>query len=210
MKPMVVIGGGGHAKVIVSLVKKLGRYRLLGFTDQSSKPDLLEIPYLGDDRHLEVLIRDYHPCYAALGLGNTGVDTRRSDLAMQLTSLGFKLPALISPSAVVNEDVSIGDGTVVLDGAIVGAGARIGSACILNTGCIVDHDCRVGDGVHLAPGCVLSGGVEIGRDTFVGAGAVIIHYLTVADRCLVGAGATVTRALSEPGVYLGTPARRQS
>ena len=208
MKDIVVIGGGGHAKVIISLIRKLDGYKLLGFTDREPRADLLGVPYLGDDRQLEILVRDHSPCSVALGTGNTDVSTQRVDMAQRVLAMGFELPALISPSAVVNEDVSLGDGTVVLDGAIVVTGARVGSGCILNTGCTVDHDCRVGDGVHLAPGSVLSGGAEVGRYSFIGAGAVVIQYRKISERCLVGAGATVITDLEEAGVYAGTPARR--
>ena len=208
MKNIVVVGGGGHARVVISLIKKLAGYKLIGFTDPEQNADLLAVPYLGDDGELEAVLRDHDPCCAALGIGNTSISDRRVKKAAQLVEMGFDLPALISPAAVVNEDVSIGDGTVVFDAAVVVTGARIGTACILNTGCCVDHDCRVGDGVHLATGSVLSGGVEVGRLAMIGAGAVVIHSRKVSECCLVGAGATVTTDLTEAGVYVGTPARR--
>ena len=208
MKNIVVVGGGGHARVVISLIKKLAGYKLIGFTDPEQNADLLAVPYLGDDGALEAVLREHAPCSAALGIGNTSISDRRVKKAAQLVEMGFDLPALISPAAVVNEDVSIGDGTVVFDAAVVVTGARIGTACILNTGCCVDHDCRVGDGVHLAPGSVLSGGVEVGRLAMIGAGAVVIHSRKVSECCLVGAGAAVTTDLTEAGVYVGTPARR--
>ena len=208
MKNIVVVGGGGHARVVISLIKKLGRYKLVGFTDPEQSAEMLDVPYLGDDGALAAVLRDHAPCSAALGIGNTSISDRRVKKAAQLVEMGFDLPALISPSAVVNEDVSIGDGTVVFDAAVVVTGARIGAACILNTGCCVDHDCRVGDGVHLAPGSVLSGGVDVGRLAMIGVGAVVIQNRKVSECCLVGAGATVTTDLMEAGVYAGTPARR--
>lgn len=208
MKNIVVVGGGGHARVVIGLIRRLAGYRLLGFTDPQPVAPLLSAPYLGDDRVLRDILQAHGPCSAALGIGNTGISETRVRKAEQLVDMGFELPALVSPAAVVAEDVTIGAGTVVLDAATVVTGASIGSACILNTGCIVDHDCHVGDGVHLAPGSTLCGGVEVGQLAMIGAGAVVIQYRKICERALVGAGATVTSDLSEPGVYVGLPARR--
>ncbi|MEZ5543316.1 MAG: acetyltransferase [Pseudomonadota bacterium] len=210
MKDIVVVGGGGHARVVISLIRKLAGYRLLGFTDTAPRPDILSVPYLGDDGVLESLLREHATCCAALGLGNTGISDLRVKKATALVEMGFELPVLVSPAALVNEDVRFGAGTVVCDAAVVVTGARIGMACILNTGCTVDHDCHVGDGAHLAPGVVLCGDVQVGELAMIGAGAVLKQGVRVAARCLVGAGATVTDDLPEAGVYIGTPARQRS
>lgn len=207
MKDIVVVGGGGHARVIISLIKKLPQYRLLGYTAIEQGTELLSAPYLGDDSMLEPLLRKQSSCSVALGIGNVLISDQRLKIAAQLANMGFDLPVLISPAATVNEDVCIGNGTVVFDGVVIATGARIGKACILNTGCTVDHDCLVDDGVHLGPGSVLSGGVQVGNLALIGAGAVVIQNRKVAERCLVGAGATVTTNLDEAGVYVGTPAR---
>jgi acetyltransferase-like isoleucine patch superfamily enzyme len=83
-----------------------------------------------------------------------------------------------------------------------------GPTCIVNTNATVEHDCRLGTNVHIAPGATVSGEVWIGDHTFVGAGAVIVHGVRIAEGCLIGAGAVVTDDLTEPGTYVGAPARR--
>jgi sugar O-acyltransferase (sialic acid O-acetyltransferase NeuD family) len=208
MKNIVVIGGGGHARVVISLINKLPDYRLLGFTDIVTKKDILSAPYLGDDGVLESVLREHDQCCAALGIGNTMISNLRLERAKALVEMGFELPVLISPTSVINEDVDIGEGTVVCDSAVVMTGTRVGMACILNTDCLIDHECHVGDGVHLAPASVLCGGVKVRELAMIGAGAVVIQGLEVAERCLVGAGTTVTKDLVESGVYVGTPARK--
>lgn len=207
MKDIVVIGGGGHGRVVISLIRKLAGFRVLGYTDTNPGPPVLGAPCLGGDEVLEQIIRERPGCNAALGVGTVSVSPRRLEIAGNLQRMGFELPAVVSPAAIVNENVAIGAGTVICDGAVVAAGARVGIGCILNTGCVIDHDCRIGDGVHVAPGAVLCGGVQVGELSMVGAGAVVIQERRLADRCLIAAGATVTRDLIEPGIYGGTPAR---
>jgi len=207
MDDLVVIGGGGHAKVIVSVLKKIGRYNLLGYTDMSDRGELLGLRFLGRDDILPGFIRKRPHCVAALGVGMVEIDNRRSELMGHLVSLGFNLPAIISPDATVNEGVSLGEGTVVIDGAIVNSGTTIGIGVILNTKCSVDHDCRIGDFVHLGPGVTLSGEVRIGNNSFLGTGTSVIHGIAICARCMIGAGSVVVKDLSSSGKYLGNPAK---
>jgi len=91
---------------------------------------------------------------------------------------------------------------------IMRLGARIGRGAILNSNCTVEHDTQIGDWVHVAPGVTISGGVTVGPLSMIGVGAVIIEGKRIANGCIIGAGAVVVHDLTEPGVYVGCPARR--
>jgi UDP-perosamine 4-acetyltransferase len=207
MGEIVVIGGGGHAKVLIAVLKKTPRH-ILGYTDPRDGGPILGVAYLGGDDVLPGL-RAAHPgCEAVIGVGKIDSSSARMGLQTQIGRLGFSFPAVVSSAAVVNEGVDLGPGTVVFDGVVVNSGASAGSACILNTGSIVEHDCRLGDNVHVAPGAVLSGGVTIGDDCMIGAGATVVHGVHVVPGCLVGAGAVVIGHVEVPGTYVGNPAKR--
>ena len=120
----------------------------------------------------------------------------------------MRFPRLCLPTPSSTARWSLGAGTVVFDGAVVNPGVVTGPICIVNTNATVEHDCRLGMNVHIATGATVSGGVTIGDHTFVGAGAVVIHGVRIAAGCLIGAGAVVTEDLTEPGAYVGAPARR--
>lgn len=207
MQKIIVIGGGGHAKVVISLIKKIKGWHLLGYLDDENKGKILGVQYLGNDKHLKILKEKHPQCAAAIGVGSVAVSDKRRKIKEHLEDKGFHLPTLVSPSAVTNEDVSIGKATVILDGVVVGAGTKIGEGVILNTSCSVDHDCQIGDFVHVAPGVTISGGVVIGAQCLLSVGATVIQYKTIADNCLIGAGATVIDDCPKAGCYLGTPAR---
>ena len=204
---VVVIGGGGHAKVLISLIRKL-RWSIAGYVDPRDGDPLLGVPCVGDDDRLRGLLEDHPGMCAAVGIGKVDASPRRSQLQARITSLGYTFPTFVSPQAVVNDDVTLGPGTVVFDGAIVNPSVVAGAACIINTSATVEHDCQLGDNVHIAPGATLSGGVVVGDHTFVGAGAVVIHAVRIAPGCLIGAGTVVTTDLAVPGTYVGAPARR--
>jgi UDP-perosamine 4-acetyltransferase len=209
MEEIIVIGGGGHAKVLISLLGKLGTYAVLGYTDNVRGEAVLAAKYLGEDGELGEIKKKHPRAAAAIGFGGVEISEERARMKARLEALGYVLPAIVSPHAVVNEGVEIGKGTVVFDGVIIQTGTRIGECAILNTACSIDHDCVIGDFVHIAPGVTLSGGVKVGRNCIVGAGATVIQYRTVGADCLIGAGATVIEDCLEPGVYVGTPARRK-
>lgn len=211
MGEIVVVGGGGHGKVLISLLKKKIDYRILGYVDLQDRGTVLSIPWLGDDSVLPALVRRHPHCQAAIGVGRVDASSKRGyGLLARLEDMGFVVPAIVSPTAVVNEEVRLGAGTVVFDGAIINSGTVIGRGCILNTNCTVEHDCRLGQNVHVAPGATLSGGVTLGDHCMVGVGAALIQAVRVVAGSLIGAGAVVVRHLDEPGIYVGNPAHKIS
>jgi len=212
MHDIVVIGGGGHAKVIISIIKKINNFKIVGYTDPKNRGDILGIKYLGNDDVLAKVKGDHPSAVVVIGLGmlKSSDAQKRKQLFDLATSLELKLPPIISPDAIINENVQLGDGTVVMDGVIVNSGSIIGEGVILNTNCSVDHDCKIGSFTHVAPGVTLSGGVTIGDNVFVGAGATVKEYKSIADKVLIGAGSVVTKDCTESGIYLGNPASLRS
>jgi sugar O-acyltransferase (sialic acid O-acetyltransferase NeuD family) len=203
----VVIGGGGHAKVLIAVLRKLD-WSLAGYTDRADAGPILGVRWLGTDEVLAGLLAEDSGHAALVGVGKVDAGPLRAELQKELVRLGFVLPAVVSPDAVVNEEIVLGAGTMVFDGVVANSGTVAGEGCILNTGCIVEHDCVLGGDVHIAPAATVSGGSWIGDHTMIGAGATVVHGVTVGAGCLVGAGSVVTRDLTEPGVYAGVPARR--
>jgi sugar O-acyltransferase (sialic acid O-acetyltransferase NeuD family) len=208
MEEIVVIGGGGHAKVLLSVVRKLTRYHIVGYTDPKNQGGLLGTPYLGTDQVLESLQAKGIELNAVIGVGQVGLGRDREKIERRLSSLALRFPNILSPHAIVNEGVSLAESVVVMDGVVINSGASIGRGAILNTNSTVEHDCSIGEWVHVAPGSTISGGVTVGRFSMIGAGATIIEGKQIASDCIVGAGATVVHDLIEPGVYVGCPARR--
>jgi sugar O-acyltransferase (sialic acid O-acetyltransferase NeuD family) len=205
---IVVVGGGGHAKVVISILRKLEKYRILGYTDLKDNGTLLEASYLGPDCELDALAAGRNKLNAALAVGQVGLGGLRYELWTRLQSPSLSFPLIVSPDAIVNEEVSGGEGAFVMDGAVINSGTAIGRGAIVNTNSIIEHDVILADWVHVAPGATVCGGVTVGLFSMIGAGATIIEGIRIAARCVVGAGATVVNDLTEPGVYVGIPARQ--
>jgi len=208
MEKIIVIGGGGHAKVVISILRKLKRYEIIGYTDNENKNLILEVPYIGTDDVLSDYFMNYGINKAVLGLGRLKSGKLRIAISKKITSIGYNFPDIVSPNAIINEDVIIGTGTVIMDGAIINSGTKIGNFCIINTKAAIDHDCRIGDFTHIAPGVTLSGGVEIGDNVLLGTGTNVIQYKKIVDNTIIGAGSTVIESIVKPGTYIGNPTKK--
>lgn len=207
MENIVVIGGGGHAKVLTGILLKNKDYHVIGYTDITDRGELLGIRYLGTDEILGEILRKNLCRNAVLGVGQIELNTRRTDIAERLLDMGFVFPAIVSKDAIVNQEVSVGKGAVIFDRAVINSGTAIGDFSIVNTGAIVEHDCLIESFTHISPGAVLSGGVTVRKHSMIGAGAVVIQGREIASDCLVAAGAVVTKNCTEAGVYAGVPAK---
>ena len=124
-RTIVVIGGGGHAKVLIGVLRKLP-WDIAGYTDSRDVGVLLGAPCLGDDSVLPDVIAANANCAAIIGLGKVDASSRRAALQGQIESLGYEFPVIVSPAAVVNVGVELGPGTVVFDGAVINPGATAG------------------------------------------------------------------------------------
>jgi len=205
MKPVIVIGGGGHAKVVVATLRELGA-EVLGFTDTDPRRAALAgLARLGGDE----AVLDYPPAEILLaqGLGSVQPAALRAQVFGKFKDLGYSFITLVHPAATVAADVEIGEGTVVFAGSVVQPGTRIGSNAILNTRCSVDHDCTIGPHVHIAPGATLSGGVMAADGCHIGIGAAVIQGISIGADALVGAGAVVLRDVIAGSRVFGVPAR---
>ncbi|HZM16900.1 MAG TPA: NeuD/PglB/VioB family sugar acetyltransferase [Candidatus Krumholzibacteria bacterium] len=201
--PLLVVGAGGHARVVIDAVEKEGRFTIAGVLDDAASPgtEFLGYRILGGR---EVVEQRETPRRAVVAIGAAAA---RGAWIAHLASLGYELPAIVHPSAAVGRGVELGAGTVLLAGAVVNTGARLGRGVIVNTSASVDHDCVLADLVHVAPGARLAGNVRVGERAHLGIGACVIQGLEIGADVIVGAGAAVVNAIPAGTTVVGVPAR---
>ena len=145
--------------------------------------------------------------YAAVTLGSIGAPTRRRALCQQLKALGFQLPVLADPSAVISSHAELAEGAFVGKRAVINAGSSVGACAILNTGSVIEHDCTVGGFVHVSPGAVLCGAVQAEANAHVGAGAVVMQGVRIGRDSIIGAGSVIIRDVPADCTVVGNPGR---
>lgn len=211
MERVILIGGGGHCKVVVDAIIAAGVFEPVAILDARHVGEsILGVPISHSDQDVQHW-RDLGVRLAVVTVGSVGDPSSRIMLARRALDAGFELATVVHPSAVVSPSAEIGAGTYVGPGAVINAEARVGKCCIINTGALVDHDCLLGDFVHLAPGVALSGAVSIGDRSHVGTGSALIQQVKVGADTVVGAGSTVVRDVPAGVVAFGSPCavRRQ-
>ena len=202
---LLVVGGGGHAKVVIDTLRCLGEHEIVGCTESDSArkgQDFAGIPILVDDSVWEGCLADGVRCMS-LGVGD---NRRRCNVGEAARRAGFHLPALVHPHAWVSPSAKLGGGVIVMAGAVIQAEAEIGDDVIINTGATVDHDCVVGSGAHIAPGVHLCGNVLIGVGALMGVGCCVVPGAEVGEWAIVGAGSTVIDPVPPGLTFVGTPA----
>jgi len=200
---VLVIGAGGHAKVVIEALRAAG-FDPVGLVDaRPDAPALLGVPVLGGDDALPRLRAEgIEAAIVALGANRA-----RERAGEGLRALGFRLPAIVHPAALVSPSARIGEGAVVMARAVAGTLAEVGALAILNTGCIVEHDNRIGACAHIAPGAVLAGAVQVGKRALVGVGAAVRPGISIGADAVIGAGSAVVADVPPGAVVGGVPAR---
>lgn len=206
MKKIVLIGAGGHCKVIIDIIKSTNEYDVIGITDKITKGTLLSIPIIGNDNLLQQIYNEGIQ-YAFISIGSLNNLNIRNNIYKKLKNIGFNIPVLIHKTAVVSPFSHIQEGTCVMAGAIVNPGANIGKNCIINSGSIIEHDCKIGDNTHISPNVSIAGGVNVGFNTHIGIGSSIIQGKIVGDNVTVGAGAVVIDNIADNSLAVGIPAK---
>lgn len=195
-----VLGGGGHAKVVIATLENSGQPVAGIFDDDLSKKgaNLLSFSIDGATPDAAWWKDDRRSAFIAIGNNKT-----REKVA--------HLPAVwvtaIHTSADVHGTAEVGAGTLICSGVVVQPDAEIGCHVIANTACSIDHDCKIGDFAHIAPGATLAGEVTVGARTLVGAGATIIQGVRVGADVTIGAGAVVISDIADGEKVAGVPAR---
>ena len=200
MNRLIIIGAGGHGKVIADSALKNG-YTEICFVDDNVTDYCMGFPVIGKCADLEKL-NDGKTDFI-IGIGNNAV---RKQIAEKYN---VNWVTVIHPSAQIAINVSVGRGTVIMAGAVINACAFIDEHCIINTGAVIEHDDVIDEYVHISPNVTLGGTVHIGRNSHIGIGATVINNIDICDDCMVGAGAVVVKNIAEKGIYIGIPAKKK-
>lgn len=203
MEKLIIIGAGGHGRVVADIAVKMAKWKSVSFLDDN-EPDKL---FSG----LNVI----GPVSDALKYKNSadfivafGDNYARRNIQSDMEKKKFSIVNLIHPNTVIGSGVSFGSGNVVTAGVVINPLTKIGNGCILNTSSSIDHDNLIDDFVHIGPGVHLAGSVQVGENSSLGTGSNVINNITICKNCIIGASTLIINDIREPGTYIGIPSIR--
>lgn len=193
-KRYLVLGGGGHARVIIDI---LASYNIP--IEAIVAPELGRMQEFKGLKHLrkDEEVRHYNADEVSLvnALGSLpGQYNLREGLFKRFKKAGYQFLTVISETAIISQYAVLEEGVQVLPGAILNA-CNVGENSIVNTGAIVEHDVTIGKHCHIAPGATICGNVTLGDNVHIGAGATVIQGIDIGDSAVVGAGSIVSKNL---------------
>lgn len=191
MKKAAIIGAGGHALVIKSILLLNKNIVVESFIDKD-----------GEDKKLEKIKKGLMA--VSLGVGDNKV---RAELFKKVKKMEIEIIPAIHPSAIISPDAVLGEGVVICAGAIICTKAVIGDNSIINTGATIDHETRIGKNCHIAPGVHIAGKVVVRDNTLVGIGVSVIPNIKIGKNVVIGAGAVVIDDVPNDSLAAGVPAK---
>ena len=204
MKPLILIGGGGHCKSVIEAAESAG-YRILGVFDlfENLGRKILSTTVIGTDDDIP---RFVDKAEFVVTVGFIKDPSIRIKIYNKIKDAGGNLATVIASTAHVSQYASIGEGTVVLHHALVNAGANVGKNVILNSSSVIEHDAVIGDHSHISTGAMVNGECRVGERCFIGSQSVLANCICVGDDIILGAGSFVRKTITDKGIYSGNPA----
>lgn len=203
---IVILGAGGHGKVVLDILRASSEHNVVGFLDADRSlagSTVGGVPVIGAMNLLPKLRQQREIAGAIVAIGDNR--TRRSCAAV-VAEHGVELINAIHPAAILSPTATIGRNVVIAAGAVVCVDARIADSVIINTSAVIDHEAEVGEAAHITPGALIAGRAQIGAGAFIGLGAKIIQCLKVGDESIIGAGSVVIRDIPARVTAVGVPA----
>lgn len=196
---LIIYGCGGHARSVADVALSNGITELV-FVDQHAKDNetLFQFPVLKTFANTTS-----HHCTVAIGDNQI-----RSKLFNDLVGQGSNLSPLIAENAYLGKDSRLDDGVFVANEAYIGPMVSIGENTIINTRSLIEHECKIGKHCHISINATLAGKCKIGDFVMIGANATVIDGISICSHTIIGAGAVVVADITEPGIYVGIPAKK--
>ncbi len=204
MRPLILIGGGGHCKSVIEACESSG-FAIKGILDVPENIDkkILSYSVIGTDADIPDYVSE---CDFVVTVGFIKDSSLRLRIYDKVRLAGGRFATIIASTAYVSKHAKIGSGTVVLHHVMVNAGAVIGKGCIINTSANIEHDAVIGDYSHISTGAMVNGDCRVGSGVFLGSQSVMVNNISIASGCIIAAGSMVRKNILHRGIYSGNPA----
>lgn len=203
MSKLLILGAGGHGKVVADTAVASGKWSDIAFLDNNSTlHEVLGFPVIGSFESYQYHLHENWAVFVAIG--NNLV---RMNWLKKLEMEGYNIATVIHPSSVISGHSTVDKGSVAMARVVINANSTIGKGCIINTSSTIDHDCVIGEGVHISPGANISGTVTVKDNSWLGVGAKVINNIQIGENVVVAAGAVIIKDVPDNVMVAGIPSK---
>jgi len=208
MKPIILIGGGGHCISCIDVVEQTGLYQIIGILDLPEKlgQKVLNYSVIGTENELEKFLPKCSDFL--ITVGQIKSSELREIIFHKVIKAGGNLPVIISPLAFVSPNARIEEGSLIMHHVLVNSGAIVGKGCILNTKSLIEHEAKIGNFCHISTAAVINGQAKVGDFCFIGSNSVVSNNTHITANTIIAAGSQVLKSIETPGTYIGQPLRK--
>jgi UDP-perosamine 4-acetyltransferase len=210
MKKVIVIGSGGHAKVVIDILHEMQNVEIFGITSNSLSAGSFYIGYqiLGDDEVLSQYVDQNY--FIAMGLGGYRDNNLREKVYNYAKELGFSFINVIHPNAIISKTVKLGESIVIFPGVVLNTDVQIGNNSIVATGSTIDHETIIGNNVLVSAGVTVGACSKIQDNSLLALGSKVISGIAIGRNAVVAAGAVVIKNVQNNETVFGIPAKPKS
>ena len=209
MKKIIVIGSGGHAKVVIDIIHQMNAHKIIGVTTNSLEVNssFCGYPILGDDSVLEKYKMNDGIMHIAMGVGGFKDNIIRKKIYTNVKSLGMTFINVIHPHSIISKSTQIGEGVTIYPGVVINTDVKIGNNVIIATGATIDHETIIEDNVLVSTGATIGAYTLIKDGALLALGSKIISGLTIGSNSLIAAGSVVVKDVESNQKVFGIPAK---
>lgn len=206
MSELVIVGGGGFAKMLLEWIRGTGgpfATGVKGFLDEdpsSISPDY-SLPCLGNPL-------EYIPTADERYLCAIQDPEEKLRACHSLRQRGAVFTTFVHPCSFVGPSVKLSEGCIVAPMAGVTTDATLGEFVTIQMFAGVGHDAVIGAGSTIGSHCDITGCVRIGEKVLIEPHAVLLPKVIVGDGARIGAGSVVVRNVAAGTAVFGVPAKR--
>ena len=206
MKDLYIVGAGGFGREVYGWLRDMGDssdWKFSGFLDDNSEA------LKGFNYNTDVVapINSHKVKPSQLFVCGIGDVQTKIKLCQPLLDQGAQFLTVVHPTAIVGNNVHMGQGVVLCPGVILTCDIEVGDMVMINCNSSVGHDVSIGDWSTVSAHCDLTGNTKLGRGVFIGSGARVIPSKSVGTGAIVGAGSVVIRSVAAGQKVFGNPAR---